>query len=193
MKVGAHVAKCDFDKAIENIGDRIIGDRDVIKERGWYAFVPKDASIFGHVLVTVENPCIREITTNNSQTVCTLEIMATGIKVISDIIKKIDNVQRVYVALLGESPLHMHYHLLPRYSFIREDEFLYWSNKYRLKKGSVNWQKFYSRPTDGFLHKDGFQYLGEIERTYNEVKKIYGMPSDELMGEMAGMLSKMLE
>ena len=178
---------CPFDNAKENIGDRVI-HRAGRNNNDWYAFVPDKPEIFGHVIVTVENPCIREIITDNSEIVPVLQQMSEGIEFMAKVLSRIKNVQRVYIAMLGESEdVHMHYHLFPRYGFVGDECAINsWAKENRLKKGSNEWQEFYSRPTTGFQSRDGFQYLGEIEKTFNEAARRIGKnPSDELLKEIA--------
>ena len=74
--------------------------------------------------------------------------------------------------MLGETEtVHILYHVFPRYGFVSEFEIDKWAEKNRLKKGSSDWQRFYSRPTAGFQSFSGFNYLGEIEKSYNEATR----------------------
>lgn len=181
---------CVFDGA-NNIGDRLVR-----KEKEWYSFVPRDLEIYGHAIVTVEKPCIREIGTNDDKIVDALKQMSDGIKHMVNILKEIDNVQRVYVAMLGESnDVHMHYHLIPRYRFKSDVEIDEWTKKNRLRTGNDDcdraWREFYARPTADFHSFEGFQYFGEIEKSYDKVKRRIGRgPSDALLEEMAKKLQE---
>ena len=183
---------CPFDK-VENVGNRLV-HRIINQNNGWYAFVPQDAEIFGHVIVTVEKPCLREIISNDKEITEVLRRMSKGIKLMADVLSQIENVQRIYIAMLGESEkVHMHYHLFPRYNFVSDFEIDKWAKTHQLKKGSIGWRSFYSRPTAGFHSFDGFQYLGEIERSYNEAfRRIRAKPSDEVLEEMAERIKELM-
>jgi len=188
--------QCIFDKS-NNIDSDVVrrGDKDIITGNvSWYAFVPDNPEIFGHIIVTVEQPCIREIISESEEVINeALKRMSEGIKVMSDLIKKIDNVQRIYVAMLGETDsVHMHYHIIPRYGFIDEIEINKWAEKNRFDRGIIEWQRFYSHPTLGFQSLDGFQYLGEIERSYNQAKRVIGeKPSSELIKEIVNRIKNL--
>ncbi len=181
---------CPFDKVDEKFKKRVIDQNNA-----WYAFVPLDPEIFGHVIVTVEKPCIREIVSDDKEIAEVLQRMSKGIKLMADALYRIENVQRIYIAMLGETEtVHIHYHLFPRYDFVSEFEIDKWAERNRLKKGSIEWQRFYSRPTAGFQSVSGFQYLGEIEKSYNEAAKRIGeKPSNEVLEEMAGRLKKLIK
>lgn len=184
---------CDFDKVEEKIGKRLVY-RVTDQGNAWYAFVPQEPEIFGHVIVTVEKPCIREIISNDKEITKVLQRMSIGIKSMADVLSRIENVQRIYIAMLGESEkVHMHYHLFPRYDFVSEFEIDKWAKRNRLKKGPIEWQRFYSRPTAGFQSFSGFQYLGEIEKSFNEAaRRISEKPSDELLEEMAATIKTLI-
>ena len=184
------MSECVFCKPEEILKKRIIHtDSD-----GWYAFVPDEPEIFGHIIVTVKQPHIREIISEDDKTLETLQCMTKGVKYIADILRKIKNVQRVYFAMLGETEdVHMHYHVFPRYGFVRDYEIDDWAKEYHLSKGFIAWQRFYSQPTVGFTSLDGFQYLGEIEKAYTIKKREIGSkPSNSLVEEMVEKIINMI-
>lgn len=185
---------CPFDEVEKEIGNRLV-HRVTDQNNGWYAFVPLEPEIFGHVIVTVEKPCIREIITDTNEIVPVLQRMSKGVEFMAKVLSCIENVQRVYIAMLGESEdVHMHYHLFPRYNFVGEFEINTWAERNRLKEGSIEWQRFYSRPTAGFQLSSGFQYLGEIEKSYNEAtKRIGNKPSNEVLEEIKRRLKGLIK
>ena len=158
-----------------------------------YAFVPLDPEIFGHVIVTVESPCIREICEEDGAVVDVLRANSSTLWKVAMAIRRIPNVERVYVATLGEDNLHIHHHLLPRYFFCTNDEIERWENGNRFQSLDNCWDRFYSKPTEGFHDYRGFRYLGEIERTYELAKKrIMRGPNRTLVSDMARRLSLFL-
>ena len=106
-------------------------DRIIIEKNEWYAFVPQDPEIFGHVIVTYRTdtdskyPHIQNISCDNEKRIKILNILDVGVKTIVDGLKNIKNVEMVYFAMLGETiKTHMHYHLFPRYGFVNDSELL---------------------------------------------------------------------
>jgi len=172
-----------------------LAERVIIKKDGWYAFVPDEPEIFGHIIVTVETPCIREVACSDKRIPDVLKIMSSGIKFIADLLTEVKDVQRVYIAMLGETDsVHMHCHIIPRYGFVNDSEIAEWAKENRLTKGLLDWQRFYSNPTANFKISDGFRYLGEVENSYNIAKKRIGTkPSIELVKQMAGKIKDMLK
>ena len=158
--------------------------------RRWYAFVPRDPEIFGHVLVTVDKPHVQNIEDTNPHEMEFMNDISKGIVNVSIGLKRIENVEKVYVLMLGESSdVHMHYHLIPRYKFGSMKDRIAWATEYELIEGKDEWRSFYSRPTMGFTSNEGFRYLGEVERLYNEfVIKSFSVPDERLLGEMTKLL-----
>ena len=186
---------CCFD----NINDE---GRVITSNSNWYAFVPKAPEIFGHTIVTYrtdeksnKHPHIQNIICKDDKRVEILKVLDEGIKTLVDGLKEIENVDKIYFAMLGETErTHMHYHLFPRFGFVNEYELINWVNKdklYRLTKGNIRWQKFYANPTCGFKSFDGFQYLGEIEKSYSQARKCIGDdPPKGILKEMAKNIRK---
>lgn len=106
---------------------------------------------------------------------------------------KLDGIGRVYVVIAGETQdVHHHFHLFPRYEFRSYEEREKWANEFNLDTDDPKWIEYFRWPTLSFEHKEGFQYLGEIERKYNERKsnEYYpNRPSDQLRLEMAEKLN----
>ncbi|MCJ7570724.1 MAG: hypothetical protein MUO82_02445 [Candidatus Thermoplasmatota archaeon] len=203
----------------ENIKDegRVIFPEKENKDEEWYAFIPLEPEIFGHIIVTYaseddkspnikksEFPCQNIICKEDNHNVSNikkdkrdeiLKVLDKGVITIVDGLKKIKNVDKVYFAMLGETKrTHMHYHLFPRYGFVNEYELNNWANKddyTLLSEGNIRWKKFYANPTSGFKSFDGFQYLGEIENSYQRAEKSIGKPpTEELLEEMAEKIKK---
>jgi diadenosine tetraphosphate (Ap4A) HIT family hydrolase len=181
---------------------------NVIIKKGelWYAFVPKTPEIFGHIITTYSDKgvhCIRNIWEDYGEFAAIreknykniLNSMMEGVRIMSNKMLNIDNVKRYYIAMLGEdSSVHIHFHLFPRYEFLNNDEIAKWAKNNGL--GEEGWKLFYSYPTKNFKFFRGFNYLGEIERKYNDWKW-YQMenkdPKPELLKEMKDKLIEMLD
>lgn len=183
--------------------DNIKKEGRIIKDKkDWYAFIPLEPEIFGHVIVTYRTdtelnyPCIQNIIClEDEKRDKILNVLNEGILTLVDGLKKIKNVDKVYFAMLGETEnTHMHYHLFPRYGFVNDYELDKWANKKdytRLSNGSIEWRKFFARPTCGFKSFTGFQYLGEIEASQERTLKCIGKkPSKKLIEEMVNNIKK---
>lgn len=166
------------------MGDRIV---DEGKDHEWYAFVPLGPEIFGHLIVTIPGPpCIRDIVMMESAHSKQWRNLNEGVRVCAEKLSKILNVDRVYTAFLGESAeVHVHCHLVPRYGFLNQGEIEAWSKLYGVSEGDTEWRRFYSNPTSGFSSLQGFRYLGEVERTFNEIKECLGHPSFDILSQIA--------
>jgi hypothetical protein len=187
---------CDRGK----VKEQIIYDKDEL----WYALTPLDPHIFGHVLVTYSNGgknCIHDMWKKvdggweaNRKIREIRESMLEGVRFMSDKMMHIDNVERIYFAMLGEDlSVHMHYHLFPRYGFLSSNELEKWSEKYKLSGGEFEWRRFYATPTMNFEYSTGFCYLCEIARKYDDMKKRIGNnPPKELLNEMTEKLKEIL-
>ncbi len=177
------------------------------KEEEWYAFVPGDPLIFGHILLTVDRkgnnnvPCEREgpdcIHDMWEVPECILEREIVGVRKCMNGLLEIDNVKRIYLVVAGETDeVHHHFHLLPRYGFKSFEEREKWYEELKLKAGDPKWRNFYRWPTLGMAHKEGFQYLGELERAYGTCKDndyYPDQPSDVLLEEMARKIKAIME
>lgn len=183
--------KCDFCD-INNFKDRIIHKCEKNGDIQWYVFVPQEPQIFGHIILTLNNPHVEDITSGEKQIQEVLSKLSGGISYIADLLGKIDNVKKVYLAMLGETPnIHMHYHMFPRYEFANEEEREYWSKRNTLQVGEIEWRKFYSKPTKGFNSLKGFQYLGDIEKFYNRSKESIGVkPSSQFLTKMTSRINE---
>jgi len=177
--------ECYFCCANDIDEERIIGKGE---SKEWYAFIPQDPEIYGHCIVTTKNPedhC-EDILDIKGQIV--LNNLVEGVKIVAKMIKGIDpkRIEKVYLAMLGETPkTHMHYHLFPRYRFEHDSEIYKWAEEHKFTNGCYGWRKFYETPTLGFKSFTGFQYLGEIEKLYDETKRRIGdKPSLNLLTEM---------
>lgn len=163
-------------------------------QKGWYAFIPDEPEIFGHIIVTVPSPHVQNIENVAPTNYAMIHDMAEGVTLASSHLKKIgEEVKRVYVLMLGESPIvHMHFHLIPRYEFKSNEELSTWSKRINLSRGDTRWNEFYNEPTLNFSISKGFRYTGEVERTYNESKAMIGRKPDyELIIEMANQIKKL--
>lgn len=166
--------------------EKFVVDEDKSQKKYWYAFVPRDPEIFGHVILTTDKGgCIHDLHEVNENI---LQGEIVGIRQIMAKLRRIDNVGRVYVVVAGETPeVHHHFHLFPRYKFESFEQRERFAQKYELEAEDPKWVEFYNWPALEFEHKDGFQYLGEIERKYNECKnnEYYpNRPSENLRLEM---------
>ena len=73
-----------------------------------------------------------------------------------------------------------------------DSEIYEWAEEHKFDKGSYGWRRFYEVPTLGFKSFDGFQYLGEIEKSYDETKRRIGeKPSSNLIRAMAEKIGKL--
>ncbi len=153
-------------------------------------FVPDDPEIFGHLLLTTD---LRHIPHLDNASASDLRMLAPGVVAGAELIRRIDQVTRVYVIVLGEDcSVHLHYHLFPRYDLADSNALLQWGRKWSLRIPEP-WGSFYSRPTAGFEHRKGRCYLGEIERSYNYVKETFAggkKPSPEIARAIATRLEK---
>ena len=168
--------------------ERFIVDEDKSQKKYWYAFVPRDPEIFGHVILTTDKGrCIHDLC-EVDESILKAEIM--GVRQMMEKLWQTKKVGRVYVVVAGESEeVHHHFHLLPRYEFESFKEREKWAKEYELDAEDPKWVEFFKWPTLNFEHKEGFQYLGEIERKYNQCKnKEYypNRPSEGLILEMVG-------
>jgi diadenosine tetraphosphate (Ap4A) HIT family hydrolase len=180
---------CDFCKK-KNMAGRIVLGR---KSTNWYALVPNDPEVFGHLIVTIPGPpCIRNIVAMEGKYSAEWKNLNEGVRACARKLAEISNVDRVYTTFLGESAkVHVHCHLVPRYGFLNQGDLDRWSARYGVSKGGIEWRRFYSNPTSGFCHLQGFRYLGEAERTYNETKELYGAPPSETLHEIAKKIHDM--
>jgi len=173
-KTGCHF--CDYKQFKKRVID---------EDKDWHAFIPKDPEIYGHCIVTTKKHYEDILSSDGKEA---LDIMSEGLKIVADKIKKIDEkrIHKVYFAMVGETKkTHMHYHLFPRYRFEHDSEIYEWAEEHKFDKGSYGWQKFYEVPTLGFKSFTGFQYLGEIEKSYDETKRRIGKkPSSDLVKVM---------
>lgn len=190
---------CDK-KKIENIKNRIIHKGGTDKK--WSAFIPDEPEIFGHIIVTYLNPdkhenCIRDITSAEEGDQKILNSLIEGVRIISNKMTNIDNVDRVYVVLAGEDRRsHIHFHLFPRYGFLNNNEIVKWAEKCGISEGEIDWRRFYANPTKDFKFRHDFSYLGEIQQKYDDWKtnKMNGKPpSNELLIEMKDILKGRLK
>ena len=170
---------------------KFIVDKDASSEEYWYAFVPRDPEIFGHVILTTDKGgCIQDLY-KVDESILTAEIV--GVRQTMEKLWKMRNVGRVYVVVAGESEeVHHHFHLLPRYEFKNTEEREKWAEEYCLDAEDPKWVEFFKWPTLNFEHKEGFQYLGEIERKYNQCKnnEYYpNRPSEGLRLDMVGKVN----
>jgi len=159
-----------------------IGEERIIMEgNDWIAFIPLDPEIFGHCIVTTKHH-YEDITEIDGKEA--LDKMSMGVKVMADKIKSLDDnrIKKVYFAVLGETErTHMHYHLFPRYE--GKEELI------QLTSEDIKWRNFYNNSTKDFEFSTGFQYLGEIEKNYENMKESIGRgPSLELLKEMVNII-----
>nr|MDO8080343.1 HIT domain-containing protein [Candidatus Freyarchaeota archaeon] len=162
----------------------------VDEDKDWYAFVPQEPEIFGHIILTTDKGSCTHDMQDVDEKILQAEIL--GIRQMMRKLHKIDNVGRVYVVVAGESlGVHHHFHLLPRYEFKSSEDRKKWAQSNEIKAEDPKWVEFYRWSTSDFSHKEGFQYLGEIERKYNEYKnnEYYpNIPSDDLRLAMVDKL-----
>lgn len=183
-KENGNESKCVFCQR-KKIEDRIIKHYE---EEEFDVFIPKDPQIFGHLLLTrIGPPCLGKLENPEKELHEKINILSEGtMTVAKDFIKRDTKIDKVYIVVMGESEsFHFHYHLIPRYGFLNDNEIDKWTEKYGIEKGSIEWRQFYARPTLGFRHFHGYRYLGEMERTFNEAKdRFKGNPPDEILLEM---------
>jgi len=169
------------EKATLKISDGITHDLKVKKEKG---------------KLTIYKKCIRDISSADDIDQKILNSLMEGVRIISNKLKNIDNVDRVYVVMTGEDPsAHVHFHLFPRYGFLNNNEIAKWAEKNGLSKGEIDWRRFYANPTKNFKYHHDFSYLGEIQQKYDDWKmnKMNGKPpSKELLIEMKEKLGGIL-
>ena len=197
--------KCKFcDKEI--VADRII---DGLDKKDWYAFVPKDPEIFGHIILTTINfqpNCSRGEDSNIPK--CPQEIseiygnneeifmkMTKGLIECSNKLKKIKPIEKVYILVAGETDgYHIHYHLIPRYEFRSYDERKQLAKKINLTIDDPKWVEFYNWPTKDFKYRQDFRYLGEVEQKYNDCKnnEYYPIePSKEIIEKIVTRINEL--
>jgi diadenosine tetraphosphate (Ap4A) HIT family hydrolase len=140
----------------------------VLEGDNWYTIVPNEPEIFGHLILATDREHIQNIEDADT---AILNGLQEGVLQTARLLRRLKNVKRAYIAVLGESrQVHFHYHFFPRYEFKNRGERAAWSTTYA-PGVSEPWKSFYSNPTANFMHKEGFQYLGEVERTYGDAKK----------------------
>ena len=181
---------CDFCYR-DRMGRRIIAER-----QRWYAFVPEDPRIFGHIILTVdpeekgEKHCVHDIW-NVEDEVLSGEIIAARDCMRG--LKEIPFVERVYLVVAGESErVHHHYHLIPRYKRHldwKKEDVPRWKKKCELKEGDSIWRSFYNDMPRKMHNWRGFQYLGELEHEYNDFRTHSAFeegPGLDILEDMAG-------
>ena len=188
------VMGCDFcDRQKEGLKDRIVAGEN--KEKIWYTLVPNDPHIFGHILLTIDRNTndekyhVRDFWKIGDKEVLKEEIYGVVESMVA--LKRIPCVERIYLVVAGESEtLHHHYHLIPRYKVKcnwASKDYGDWTKQCRLENIGLGWGRFYDMPKS-FCHSSGFQYLGELERTYNHFKECVtekSGPGLSLLREMA--------
>lgn len=177
---------------MKKVGERLVRD----KGEEWYAFVPEEPLVFGHILLTVgkrptdrEGVCEEKYRNLWSTPKDILQNEIVGVRECMNGLVNIPFVKRVYVVVAGEErSVHHHFHLIPRYEFRSGEERDMWGKEHTLDADDPKWIEFYKSPTMDCKHSEGFQYIGELERVYNECKdnEYYPKtPSKDLLKEMA--------
>lgn len=181
---------------------RKVGER-LVWETGeeWYAFVPEEPLIFGHILLTAskqptdgEETCREKYRNLWSVPEEILQKEIVGVRECMNGLLNIPFVERVYLVVAGEErSVHHHFHLVPRYEFRSDEERETWDEDHTLDADDTKWIEFYKSPTIDFKHTEGFQYIGELERVYNECKDNEYYPRTPSRDLLKGMARKIEE
>ncbi len=198
------------EKEIEDLVARIVKNID----GGGYAFVPRTPLIFGHILLTVDKETTKKVAKEGCyhdfwdtpraggkppkkavpDELLKLEIV--GVKKCMEGLRRIPLVKRIYLVVAGEDKnVHHHFHLIPRYKPIwNEKDEKEWRSECELVEGCSEWKRFYRLPWD-LCHWGGFQYLGELEKRFNDFRN-YVMKGENpklLLKEMAKKVKACME
>ena len=188
---------CDFD-CRGKMGRRIVAEGQM-----WYAFVPMDPRIFGHIILTVDRN--EEGVKYHKQDIWDVKSEVLGEEIVAarDCMRglgKIPWVERIYLVVAGESKcVHHHYHLMPRYKRHRDwndEDIRQWKEKCRLERGDPMWRCFYNNMPRKMHNWHGFQYLGELEHRYNDfrTRSAFGEgPGLDILEDMADRVETIID